>query len=208
VAQPFKTRWSGVGTGGTLALDFVNTLDWRGRPVPVELLHEYADLLRWGWSAGAIDPGETQALLEWSARHPRVAQRVLESAIETREAMASAFQAVARGHAVPPAPLARIESACREAWAARVLEPSGGAAGWTWRQGPPVPERPFWAAALDAERLLTAGETRRVRECGDSQCAWLFLDISRNRSRRWCSMEGCGNRNKARRYQQRAARRG
>jgi predicted RNA-binding Zn ribbon-like protein len=208
VAQPFKTRWSGVGTGGTLALEFVNTLDWRGRTVPVELLRDYADLLRWSWSAGAIGAGEAHALLEWNARHPRVAQRVLETAIETREAMASAFQAVARGQAVPAAPLARIESACREAWGARVLEPQGRAAGWTWREGPPAPERPFWAAALDAERLLTAGETRRVRECGDPQCAWLFLDFSRNRSRRWCSMEGCGNRNKARRFQKRAAQRG
>ena len=60
------------------------------------------------------------------------------------------------------------------------------------------------AAALDAARLLTSPERERVRECGDALCGWLFVDSSRNLSRRWCNMQGCGNRNKARRFYRRA----
>src|ERR671930_579256 len=59
-----------------------------------------------------------------------------------------------------------------------------------------------WSAA----ELLTSGPLERVRECpGDDTCGWLFLDTSRNGSRRWCDMRTCGNRAKARRYYRRAS---
>jgi len=205
VTSPFEKAWSGVGTGGCLAFDFVNTLDWRGRTPPVELLRDYAELLRWARTAGVLDAREARALLAWSEAHPQAAHRALDRAIEAREAIAGVFQAIARGERVPGQPLARLEAACREAWEDRTLAPEGGSAAWAWRSGDPSPGRPLYAAALDAERLLTTGDPARVRECGDPECAWMFLDVSRNRSRRWCSMEGCGNRNKARRFQKRAA---
>ncbi|MGH7448040.1 MAG: CGNR zinc finger domain-containing protein, partial [Longimicrobiales bacterium] len=44
------------------------------------------------------------------------------------------------------------------------------------------------------------GELDRVKLCGNDACAWLFIDVSRNRSRRWCDMKDCGNRAKARRH--------
>ncbi|HXO42658.1 MAG TPA: CGNR zinc finger domain-containing protein, partial [Thermoanaerobaculia bacterium] len=55
-----------------------------------------------------------------------------------------------------------------------------------------------------AAELLTSDKWRRVRECAGSDCTWLFLDRSRNRSRRWCAMQTCGNRAKARRHYRRA----
>lgn len=206
--DPLERPWSGIGVGGTVALDFVNTMDWRGRPEPEERLLGYTDLLRWARNAGVLDAKSAGALRRWSDAHPKVARRTLDAAIATREAIAAVFRAVARGEAIPVAALARIEAVCRAAWRARVLEPGGGGAAWVWRDDPPGPERPEWEAALDAERLLTGGATGRVRECGDAACGWLFLDTSRNRSRRWCQMEACGNRNKVRRFYRRSAARG
>jgi predicted RNA-binding Zn ribbon-like protein len=58
----------------------------------------------------------------------------------------------------------------------------------------------LWPVARSAADLLTSQEQSRVRECAASDCGWLFLDLSRNRSRRWCDMETCGNRTKARRH--------
>ena len=55
-----------------------------------------------------------------------------------------------------------------------------------------------WEVATSAVDLLTAGRLDRVGEC--PACGWLFLDTSKNRSRRWCSMATCGGRDKARRY--------
>jgi predicted RNA-binding Zn ribbon-like protein len=54
-----------------------------------------------------------------------------------------------------------------------------------------------------AADLLVSAELDRLRICANPQCGWLFLDSSRNRSRRWCSMESCGNRAKARRFYRR-----
>jgi predicted RNA-binding Zn ribbon-like protein len=50
---------------------------------------------------------------------------------------------------------------------------------------------------------MTSEELARVSSCGADTCRWLFLDTSRNHSRRWCDMKVCGNRMKARRFQAR-----
>lgn len=196
----FEAPWR-AGGSGALALDFVNTLEWRLREAPDELLHSPADLLRWARTAGTLDAEAARGLCAWSEAHPRAAKRVLADAKAVREAIAAVFQAVARGEDVPARPLAHVEDAVRRAWAARVLRPAGSSATWEWRAL--EADRPALAAALDAERLLASSERERIRECADAQCGWLFLDASRNHSRRWCNMQACGNRNKARRWYRR-----
>lgn len=203
--DPFEVAWRGVGVGGRIALDFANTLDWRLRERPVELLRAFDDLLRWARTAEVLDRGEARSVRVWAADHPRIAARALARAIEVREAIAPVFQALARGTIVPERPLAALEEAHREASAARSLRAEPGGAVWAWTQDEAPAERVAWAVALDAASLLTSPERERVRECGDAQCGWLFLDTSRNRSRCWCTMEGCGNRNKARTFYRRAA---
>jgi predicted RNA-binding Zn ribbon-like protein len=183
----------------------VNTLDWRLREKPVELLHEYEDLLRWAWTVGALDREEARELKSWGESHPRIAARRLQEAKELREAMAGLFLAASAGKRLPARDLARLDEACGIARAAQSLRSAGGAVSWGWRETRPEPERPILAAALSASALLTSSELSKVRLCGDAECGWVFLDTSRNRSRRWCSMEACGNRNKARRFYRRAA---
>jgi predicted RNA-binding Zn ribbon-like protein len=53
-----------------------------------------------------------------------------------------------------------------------------------------------------AADLMISQELRKVKKCSDPVCGWLFLDISRNQSRRWCDMQDCGNRAKASRFYQ------
>jgi predicted RNA-binding Zn ribbon-like protein len=174
----------------------------------VELLREPADLLRWARSAGALDASHARRLRAWAKSHPGAAARALANAKEVREAIAALFQAVVDGKAPPPTPLGRLEEACRAASSARSLRAGGEGAIWVWREASPEPERPTWAAALDAARILTSREVALVRQCGDAECGWFFLDTSRNRTRRWCSMKACGNRNKARRFYRRATGKG
>lgn len=64
-------------------------------------------------------------------------------------------------------------------------------------------ERALMLVALSAANLATGELAGRVRRCADPECGWLFLDRSKNRSRRWCDMADCGNRAKARRFQER-----
>lgn len=56
---------------------------------------------------------------------------------------------------------------------------------------------------LALERLQSSGAWPRLKVCTDDGCQWAFFDATRNRSRTWCSMEECGNREKTRRYRAR-----
>ncbi|SFQ41787.1 Conserved protein containing a Zn-ribbon-like motif, possibly RNA-binding [Amycolatopsis arida] len=56
-----------------------------------------------------------------------------------------------------------------------------------------------------AARLAVRGEWERLKICPADDCRWAFFDQSRNRSRTWCSMQVCGNREKARAWRERAA---
>jgi predicted RNA-binding Zn ribbon-like protein len=199
----FEQSWSQTLSGGAYALDFVNTLDWRGREQPVETLHQYADFLRFALASGVIDLRQAKSLLAWAVRHPKRSAKALERAKTTRETVALLIKASSKGEALPRAALARLEEDARDAWKARSLVPQGLVARWQWAEGDPDPDLPRWAAALDAARLLTGEEHGPIRECEGADCGWFFLDESRNRRRRWCSMEACGNRAKARRFYRR-----
>ena len=75
---------------------------------------------------------------------------------------------------------------------------------WSWDTDKLRLDQPIWAIVRSAADLLTSAELlRSVRQCGADDCQWLFLDTSKNRSRQWCSMTSCGNREKARRHYER-----
>ncbi|GAC1306095.1 MAG: CGNR zinc finger domain-containing protein [Steroidobacteraceae bacterium] len=195
---------------GHPALDFVNTLDNR-MSVPIDLLERYADLLRFAQAAGLIDARQTTALAGAQAQ-PR-AGRVLRSAQELREALASLFYTATGLHrTASAAPLdvlkGQLLAAARRqelVWT-DVSERSGGGAraAWEWGRHEANPALPVWIIAQSAARLMTSDAMRYVRMCDSETCRWLFLDTSKNHSRRWCDMKICGNRMKARRFQARA----
>ncbi|XVS60918.1 CGNR zinc finger domain-containing protein [Actinosynnema sp. CA-299493] len=64
---------------------------------------------------------------------------------------------------------------------------------------PPV-DRALARLAIAWSELVTTGESQRLKRCADDVCGWVFWDVSRNHSRRWCKMRVCGNRAKSRRY--------
>jgi predicted RNA-binding Zn ribbon-like protein len=74
---------------------------------------------------------------------------------------------------------------------------------WQWDENPQALDRILWPVAQSAANLLTSETLDRVGECQGEDCGWLFLDASKNKSRRWCSMDDCGNREKARQFYRR-----
>ena len=113
------------------------------------------------------------------------------------------FREIAQGRRPSRRCLAELRDHERDALGAAELEPGdAGAYGWSWRRDRSFlrPVRPVVHAAV---ALLTAGPLDRIKGCGT--CRFLFLDESRNRSRRWCSMEDCGTAEKIRRYVARRA---
>ena len=97
----------------------------------------------------------------------------------------------------------KLNAEVGRAYANLRLVPEEDALAWTWDDESTALDRPLWAVVRCAAELLTSEERRRVHGCEDPVCGWLFLDTSKNRSRHWCSMKGCGSRAKAKRYYQR-----
>jgi predicted RNA-binding Zn ribbon-like protein len=193
-------------TGGALCLDFANTLDERPTAAPKELLRTYADLLSWGVQSGALSKEEATTLRRRAARSPAEAGRALARAREVREAIFSIFAERAVGRRPRQEALGVLEAALPGALARLRIVPAGKGFAWGWRRDEDAPDAMLWPVIRSAADLLTSGVLPRVRRCAASTCAWLFLDRSRNGTRRWCDMTVCGNREKARRFHRRSKR--
>lgn len=190
--------------GGSLCLDFVNTVDPRHAEPREEHLPDYKSLLGWGRHTGLVTSKEADALAAAARRRPDAARRAHAEAIALRETLYSIFGAVARGEACRPRFLRELDERLADALPKRQLVSDAGVFAWEWVRDDSLDSflRPVvWSAA----ELLVHGRLERVRECpGDGSCGWLFLDASKNGSRRWCDMSTCGNRAKARRHYRRA----
>jgi predicted RNA-binding Zn ribbon-like protein len=182
--------------GGRLCLDFVNSVSWRHGPAPREWLADYGDFVAWARHAGLIGARAARDLRAAAAREPKAALRAHGQAIALREALHRVFQASAEGAGVPRANLAELNRALAVPAPGPILARAGER--YAWRAG--ALESLAAPIAWSAAELLASAQLARVKTCGAADCGWLFLDISRNKSRRWCSMDDCGNRAKARRH--------
>lgn len=200
-------------SGGALCLDFANTLDDRPDPRPNEWLASYGDLLAFMEQSRALAAQHVAPLTLEAERAPEAAAATLARAIEVREQIYRLFLALALGEPVPASDLAALNRALGEAPAhARLVPlahhrgpspneaPVPGQLAWGWADEPISLDLPLWPIVRSAADLLTSPVLSALRVCAATTCAWLFLDTSRNGSRRWCSMRTCGNRAKARRH--------
>jgi predicted RNA-binding Zn ribbon-like protein len=188
--------------GSRLCLSLVNSLWWRRSAEPIEQLNEYADVVttaaRAGWLTGPI-----RAAVEAQARkRPSEAHRHLAAALDLRETLHTTFAAVAARDEPTAQMLARIHEAAAPGLADLTLRPAtagGYDLGWTR----PSLDLPLQQVAVSAMLLLASPELDRVKQCPGTTCGWVFLDASRNRSRRWCDSRECGNRERVRAHYQR-----
>ena len=180
--------------GGNLALDFVNTQD--GDP-PSECLRGYADLVAWGVVAGLLLAEEGERLLGEAGRRPEDAGAAYHDALTLRGALHEIFRAVAEGTDVPERGLESLRGYEREALSRGKLVRDDEGFTWQWKDELDLAGM-LWPVAHAATGLLTSGELDRLKLCAG--CYWVFLDASKNRSRRWCTMEVCGTDEKKRRY--------
>jgi predicted RNA-binding Zn ribbon-like protein len=186
--------------GGQPALDLVNTLDWRFReePPPEELLTDYGAVLRFAEQSGLIGNSQARRLLR-SASESKAAQ-VVSAVRELREAAAMVLYASLDGEEMPASTVATLERYFKRARQSQRLHPAEAKLAWELSSAASFPELPLWLLSLSAAELMTSNEMERVRACGNPECRWLFLDTSKNHTRRWCDMKVCGNRMKARRF--------
>jgi predicted RNA-binding Zn ribbon-like protein len=189
-------------SGDHPALDFVNTLDERPLPEPIENLATYSDLVSFTEFAGLIAPGQAALLRKLTGPAPA---RAVRRARKLREELFEALTVLRGSRAIPPRALRAITAAIHRAHAARALSASQGErfAQYDWTS-PQAADLPLHACALAIEDLLIAADRSRIRKCGAPDCDVYFIDKSKARRRHWCSMSNCGNREKQRRWRVRA----
>ena len=198
-------------SGGAICLDFVNTLGNRVGPEPLEEhLAAYRDLVDFARQAGTLADPAARLLESAGDARPEEAGRVLERAIALREALYRIFAPLPRGERPEERDLAGLNAELGRALVhARVSKHAGGYA-LAWDEpaaasagaGAPL-DAPLWPIAHSAMELLLEADLSRVGECDSETCGFLFLDTTKNRSRRWCDTRVCGNRARVRRHRRR-----
>ncbi len=188
--------------GGDLSLDFTNTLGGKRGAITRESLNRYIDLLSWFEQARVMEKAEVAKLAREAERQPEEAARVLERAIQLRESIYNLCAAVVEGRTSPKSDLERLNSELTVGLGRiRVMPAKGNSMftwGWRMGEGLDAPLGPVVRAAAD---LFTNGhKLEQLRRCGGDNCGWLFIDSSKNHSRRWCDMRDCGNLAKVRRH--------
>ena len=186
---------------GRLCLDFANTVEWHLSDHPAESLTSYGALIAWARSIDLLSDRVVQRLLQAADQHPAEAARVLERAIAVRDAIYQILVTVARGQTPPAADQAVLNTELSRSLAKSHLIWNETAFDWQRQGEDGDPDQILWWVVRSTIDLLTGDDLERVGVCADDRgCGWLFYDTSRNRTRQWCSMRGCGNRAKARRH--------
>jgi predicted RNA-binding Zn ribbon-like protein len=192
-------------SGGVLCLDFANTVSRRKIPErAVDHLGTYDDLVVFAQQSGILSTEQGEELRALARRKHRLADAALRQTLAYRESVFRAFSALAERTPPEPEDAQQINDSAIEALNHRQLEPANGHYRWEWQwKTKNSLDCILWPIAQSAADLLTSPGLQAVRMCEAPECAWLFLDQSRNRTRRWCDMKVCGNRQKARRYYRR-----
>lgn len=185
---------------GRICLDFTNTVTWAGALRPNERLGRYGDLVEWAAKGEVLDEGAARRLLRAARSDPGAAATVVAEAHALREAIHEVIGARV-GHWEPAGGAAEtLNRYLGRALGRLRLAVDGDACSWVFADEGDELDRILWPVAWSTASLLTSADLALVRACASPDCGWLFVDRSRNRSRRWCDMKGCGNTAKARRH--------
>jgi len=186
---------------GRLGLDFANTVDRPTSEHPEEFITSYSDLVRWSQHTGLLTEAEARRIRREAARRPQEANIVLEEAKSFREVIFRIFSRVAAERQPETTDLDLLNKKLSEAFSHLRVAPQKTGFRWEWAGGENRLDQMLWAVAQAAGEMLVDEEALTwLRECANPGCGWLFVDTSRNKSRRWCKMGVCGNRVKARRH--------
>lgn len=189
---------------GHLVLDFVNTLEWRNSNDPHESFSSFEDFIEWAHQGGVLSKSDIETI----AQEQKVASDGIKSSLthvlELRERLYRIFSSASAGLSPTIEDLENLNKAISTSRSQTKLKWGGDKFAWGWQSENNLVERLLWLITQDAVELLTSDLFSRVGECADDRgCGFLFVDTSKNRSRKWCSMDACGNRAKARKHYQR-----
>ena len=189
--------------GGNAALNFVNTAsEWAGGD-PVDRLSGAAGFGEWAELASLFSKEDLKQLSDHLRRDPAGCAQIYDGALDLRGALWRIFSAVIDKADIPEDDLALLNE-----WKARLAQHSlitneGGLFRRVYTDQTPAIERALFMIVEAAEDLLLNGPINRIHSCGGDACEWMFVDLSKNGKRRWCSMATCGNDAKVKKFRKR-----
>jgi len=210
--QRSELSWGGAGQVGVTdwpCLDLANCVRWRLHD-PAHALDGYDDLIRWARHERLLDDREARRLLAEAAARPRRAAAAHRRAVGLQAAVRAVLSAVAAGSPPPAAALAALNTELARAMVPVRLVPAGDGFRREWLDPRDDLGWMLGPVARSAADLLVGPELGRLKECRGSPgrtCGFLFVDRTRNASRRWCSGATCGNRTRLHRHYARPDRR-
>jgi predicted RNA-binding Zn ribbon-like protein len=189
---------------GHPSLEFTNTVNNHASEQPGETLFKYEDVLAWAQRVGLLRSQQVDRLAHKAADQPEEAVSIFRKSLELREALYRIFVAKTKRKSPTSEDLAILNAVLGSLTSGVQLVYHAGSFEWGWNFDENALELPLWLSALSAVDLMTSEYYPWVGQCADEDgCGWLFVDTSKNHSRRWCDINDCGNRAKQRRYQKR-----
>jgi predicted RNA-binding Zn ribbon-like protein len=188
---------------GSLCLDFVNTVGSYSPSATAEKLREFADLVRWAHEARIIEQSEARELVAFSKTHPYESSGILEKARVFRESLFRIFAALNRKERPNEIDLTALNETLRSFPIHLQIRLQGQDFSCRREMGRSGDARLLAPVAWSAADLLASDQLQLVQQCASVTCGWLFVDTTKNHSRRWCMMSDCGSLAKAKRYYQR-----
>ena len=185
--------------GGALAFDLTNTSSGRGGPKWLEHLQTAGDVIDWARHTKILTARDAKKLHQRIDADRRLAARLLDEMLALRELIHSVgvnMAATSRARARHMDELVRIHAACLSG---AHLIPSASTFVWVWNPMETPVEAILGPIVLSALSVLTGSDLSRIKRCPGDHCGWLFFDATKNKRRRWCEMEVCGNRAKQKR---------
>jgi predicted RNA-binding Zn ribbon-like protein len=179
-----------------LCLEFSNTAGINMS----EQLPDYQALLDWALNMGILNDLQAETQRQWSLAHPAKAGAIHKRAHKLRNAVFGLFAALNAKEPVAQKDMEALNSELAAALGSMQVQRTPDGFIYTWPQCGQAPDYILWQVARSASELLVSKDHARVKVCASERCNWLFFDTSKNRSRRWCDMKVCGNREKARRH--------
>jgi predicted RNA-binding Zn ribbon-like protein len=192
---------------GHPVLEFTNTVSDHASEHPGETLFKYEDLLSWTKRVRLLRGEQVEILTRKAAGQPDKAAVVFGKSLDLREAIYRIFVAQTKGKSPADTELAMLNSVLAPLTNGAQVGYATGRYEWQWNFDQTALEAPLRIIALSAVDLMTSENLKWVGQCADEDgCGWLFVDTSKNHSRRWCDINDCGNRAKQRRYQKKVQR--
>ncbi len=188
-----------IKPSGELFFDLVNTVVIK-EGKEVDLLKSTEDVFAWAVSAGVIDEAGASKLMRYTKSD---AVEFFKRARRFRNALRGVAVDLVGGKPISAGTVVQINKYLKLPFGFHQLNIEGGDPDLSFESSFATPESLLAPVAADAARLLMEGDPSKVKQCESGQCVLFFYDSTKNHSRRWCSMESCGNREKVKAFYKR-----